>query len=53
MSQKVNLDALIPRADYETDETVNAPTGRPKEAFSATDLKSGEFFSSLSLYIGN
>lgn len=44
MSQKVNLDALIPRADFETDETVNAPSGRPKEAFSATDLKSGEFF---------
>lgn len=44
MSQKVNLDALIPRADFETDETVNAPSSRPKEAFSATDLKSGEFF---------
>jgi len=44
MSQKVNLDALIPRADFETDETANAPSGRPKDTFSANDLKSGEFF---------
>lgn len=44
MSQKVNLDALIPRADFETDETVNTPSSRQKEAFSATDLKGGEFF---------
>lgn len=44
MSQKVNLDALIPRADFETDETVSAPSGRPKDTFSANDLKSGEFF---------
>ena len=44
MSQKVNLDALIPRADFETEETVSAPSGRPKDTFSANDLKSGEFF---------
>lgn len=44
MSQKVNLDALIPRADFETDETASAPSGRPKDTFSANDLKSGEFF---------
>lgn len=44
MSHKVNLDALIPRADFETEETVITPSGRQKEAFSATDLKSGEFF---------
>lgn len=45
MSQKVNLDALIPRADFETDETITALAGgRPKDTFSANDLKRGEFF---------
>lgn len=44
MSQKVNLDALIPRADFETDETASAPSGRPKDTLSVNDLKKGEFF---------
>ncbi|MDP2761280.1 MAG: DUF262 domain-containing protein [Sideroxyarcus sp.] len=44
MSQKVNLDALIPRSDFETDETASAPSGRPKDTFSVNDLQKGEFF---------
>ena len=44
MSQKVNLDALVPRADLETDETASAPSGRPKDTLSVNDLKKGSSF---------
>lgn len=39
---KVNLDALIPREDFEAEETLNP--GKKKETISIEDLKSDSFF---------
>src|SRR6266568_46508 len=39
---KVNLDALIPREDFEIAETLN--TGKKKETLSIEDLKNDSFF---------
>lgn len=44
MSQKVNLDALIPREDFEIDEKESNAPGRQKDSFVANDLQRGEFF---------
>lgn len=44
MAQKVNMDALIPRADFETDDMVTSIPGRTKDTLSVNDLKSDEFF---------
>jgi hypothetical protein len=44
MSQKVNLDALIPREDFETDEKESNAIGKQKDSFVANDLRHGEFF---------
>jgi hypothetical protein len=42
---KVNLDALIPREDFETEETMNS--GKKKETISIEDLKGDSFFFSF------
>ena len=42
---KVNLDALIPREDFEVEETLNP--GKKKETISIEDLKVNSFFRSL------
>ncbi|MBL8806001.1 MAG: DUF262 domain-containing protein [Rhodospirillales bacterium] len=50
MAETVNLDALIPRQDFLSEETPenSAAGGRGQQAASATDLKRGEsFFSTL------
>jgi hypothetical protein len=39
---KVNLDALIPREDFEVEETVNS--GKKKETISIEDIKEDSFF---------
>ena len=39
---KVNLDALVPREDFEADENPNP--GKKKETISIVDLKNNEFF---------
>ncbi len=39
---KVNLDALIPREDFEAEETLNP--GKKKETISVEDLKDDSFF---------
>lgn len=44
MAQKVNLDALIPRSDFETDDLATSVSGRTKDTLSVNDLKSDEFF---------
>ncbi len=44
MALKVNMDALIPRADFETDDMVAPNSGRTKDTLSVNDLKSDEFF---------
>ncbi len=42
---KVNIDALIPREDFEVVETINP--GKKKETISIEDLKINSFFRSL------
>ncbi len=39
---KVNLDALIPREDFEVEETINS--GKKKETISIEDIKADSFF---------
>lgn len=39
---KVNLDALIPREDFEVEDVINS--GKKKEAISIEDIKSDSFF---------
>lgn len=39
---KVNLDAIIPREDFEVEESVNP--GKKKETLSIEDIKSDSFF---------
>lgn len=50
MAEKVNLDAMIPRQDFLTEEVADGGAGgdRGKQSASATDLRKGEmFFSTL------
>ncbi|MEN6636592.1 MAG: DUF262 domain-containing protein, partial [Clostridiaceae bacterium] len=42
MSQKINLDALIPRADLALSD--NDPVGRRKDTISAADMQADAFF---------
>lgn len=44
MANKVNLDALIPRDDFETEESKAVTTSVQKHTISINDLKKGEFF---------
>jgi hypothetical protein len=44
MANKVNLDALIPRDDFETEESKVVSAGVQKHTISINDLKTGEFF---------
>src|SRR4051812_19446298 len=44
MAHKVNLDALIPRADFEMDESRPIGIGALKHTIAINELKHGEFF---------
>jgi hypothetical protein len=44
MAAKVNLDALIPREDFEVLENVGQTVSRRKDTLSVNDVKIGEFF---------
>lgn len=44
MPSKVNLDALIPREDFEISDSLTQGVGRSKDTLSINDLKKGEFF---------
>jgi hypothetical protein len=44
MAAKVNLDALIPRDDFEVQDNLGRSIGRSKTTMSVNDLKEGEFF---------
>lgn len=44
MSEKVNLDALIPREDFEIDEVNSSNGGKRKDTISITDLYINSFF---------
>ena len=44
MPAKVNLDALIPREDFDVTDDQSQSAGRSKDTLSTNDLKKGEFF---------
>ncbi len=44
MADKVNLDALIPREDFDFGDEQNRTMTRPKDTFSINELNQGEFF---------
>jgi hypothetical protein len=48
MAAKVNLDAIIPREDFDVVDEQNSAVGRSKDTIAVNDLKRGEFlFSAL------